>query len=129
MIKNREELKELPFDYDVCEMSEDDVEEIEIVEEKKFTFKCKPCWNFQSIEFEVESTIEEALKLYETVLLKLVEISPAQDSKSAKRQPPLHPASEKQKEIMKKFGIKFDSFTSKEEAQELIQRSIDKSNE
>lgn len=92
-------------------------------------FKCKPCWNFQSIEFEVEGTVEEAVKLYEEVLLKLVEISPAQDAKSQKRQPPLHPASDKQKEIMKKFGIKFDSFTSKEEAQALIQKSIDKSND
>lgn len=112
---------------DLCEA----IEDFDFCEElpPMIKFKCKPCWNFQSIEFEIEGTVEEAVKLYEEVLLKLVEISPAQDAKSQKRQPPLHPASEKQKEIMKKFGIKFDSFTSKEEAQALIQKSIDKSNE
>lgn len=100
--------------------------ELPQVEEESITFKCKPCWNFQSIEFEVNGTVEHACKLYDKVLKELMKISPIQDNQIIKKGKPLpmHPATPKQKEIMEKFGIQYDIYTSKEEASKLIDKSM-----
>ena len=90
-------------------------------------FKCKPCWNFQSVEFEIEiedkSKLPEVMDLYSDVLSRLMLISPEQKNTA----PAIKLASDKQKEIMKKFDIPFTLKTTADEAQKLIQESIDKS--
>lgn len=119
---NKEELMYI----DEIEVPFDETELPQIEEEKTINFKCKPCWNFQSIEFEVCSTLEEAIKLYDQVLKGLMKISPIQDNQMIKKGKPLpvHPATPKQKEIMEKFGITYDIYTSKEEASKLIDKSM-----
>ena len=94
---------------------------------RKTYAKLKPCWNFQSIEFEMEVDLDDnqsldALeKAYSDVLLRLVR---ATATAPQEEKPVL--ASEKQKQIMKAHGIKFDDKTTNEEAQKLIQSSIEK---
>lgn len=94
---------------------------------RKTYAKLKPCWNFQSIEFEMEVDLDDkesldALeKAYSDVLQRLT-IATAVAHQEEK--PVL--ASEKQKQIMKAHGIKFDDKTTNEEAQKLIQSSIEK---
>ena len=94
--------------------------------------KCKPTWNFQSIEFEVtiddncEAVAEKDLKgmfeLYDQILKGLQKISPVQDQKN--QQPVDPPASQKQKDTMDLYGIKYSPNITSKEAQKLIQRSI-----
>lgn len=97
-------------------------------------FKCKPTFQFQSIEFDynvddnsdvvAEQDIKDMFALYTKVLKGLMEIAPIQDQKQAPR--PAEPlATDKQKEIMKRFGIKFTAQTTAKEAQKLIQQSIE----
>lgn len=98
--------------------------------EKVYKFKCKPVWQFQSIEFEVTGSkkdIPEIMDLYSEVLAKLMLIAPEQ-KKDAPAAPAVPLASEKQKEIMRKFDIPFTNKTTQKEAQGLIQASIDKNN-
>ena len=89
--------------------------------------KLKPCWNFQSAEFEMlvdldeKESLDELERAYSNVLQRLVRVAAIapQEEKPAL-------ASEKQKQIMKAHGIKFDDKTTNEEAQKLIQSSIEK---
>lgn len=88
--------------------------------------KCKPTYQFQSIEFDYSiQTVDDLPKMFEMynkVLKGLMEIAPIQD-KPAQPKEPL--ATENQKRIMDKFGIKYTSATTSKEAQKLIQKSID----
>lgn len=91
-------------------------------------FKCKPTYQFQSIEFDypvnTQDDLPDMFSLYEKVLKGLMEIAPIQDQKQAPR--PVEPlATDRQKEIMKRFGIKFSAQTTAKEAQKLIQQSIE----
>ena len=90
--------------------------------------KCKPCWNFQSIEFEFaiedKSELPKVMDLYSEVLSRLMLIAPEQ--KKEPIAPAVKLASDKQKETMRKFDIPFTLKTTAEEAQKLIQESIDK---
>lgn len=92
-------------------------------------FKCKPTWNFQSIEFEFdipdnsqsELKMESMFQLYKRCLDGLMSITPEQPEKTRE---PL--ASDSQKQIMKNYGIEFDKNTTAKQAQELIKQSIEK---
>lgn len=90
-------------------------------------FKCKPTFNFQSIEFEMTITNDEEERymktLYANLLDFLKEIAPEQSSAKAE---PIEPATPKQIEILKKFHIKYKPNVSKQEANELIQKSMNK---
>lgn len=94
---------------------------------RKTYAKLKPCWNFQSIEFEMEVDLDDnesldALeKAYSDVLKRLARATAI----ALQEEKPVL-ASEKQKQIMKAHGIKFDDKTTNEEAQKLIQSSIEK---
>lgn len=97
----------------------------------KFVMKCKPVWQFQSVEFdfEVESKADlpAMFDLYSEVLNGLMNIAPDQKkdlSQSTVKVVKL--ASEKQREIMRKFEIPFTLATTADEAQKLIQESIQK---
>jgi len=94
------------------------------------TYKLKPTWNFQSIEITVddyEKTIDEIIDLYKEVLDKLVKISPEQSQQKGKPAPAAPLATDRQKSVMRSYGIPFDSCTTSAEAQKLIQESIEKS--
>ena len=88
-------------------------------------FKCKPCFNFQTIEFEVAAEpkdISKVADLFQSVLSELQRIAPEQEKKVIVREPL---ATEKQKQLMKTHDIPFTATTTSKEAQELIQKSID----
>ena len=95
---------------------------------RKTYAKLKPCFNFQSIEFEMEVDLDDKESLdrmqqaFSDVLERLVKataVAPTQEER-----PEL--ATERQKQIMKAHGIKFDANTTNEEAQKLIEASIEK---
>ena len=93
----------------------------------KITFKCKPTYQFQSIEFEVAASIDEipnVIDLYKKVVDELIKIAPEQDKK-AKTLPTEPLATENQKKTMDKFGIGYGPDITKKQAQALIQASID----
>ena len=91
--------------------------------------KCKPTFDFQSVEFDFSIQTEEDLKnmkdLYKKVLDILVEIAPEQGGtkKAVKISEPL--ATQGQKATMDRFHIKYDETTTKKQATALIQASID----
>lgn len=98
-------------------------------EEKVYDFKLKPVWQFQSVEVVVSGTkddIPAIMDLYSDILSKLMVIAPEQSK--AVNQPTVKLASDKQKEIMRKFGIEFTAQTTAAEAQALIQQSVEKAN-
>ena len=102
-------------------------------EKKVFNFKCKPTYNFQSVEFEFQGTtddIPEMMALYDCIVKELIVIAPDQSQSSfAKKVVPQEGMpTEKVYAIMDRFGIKYTSKTTKKEASELIQKSLDKSN-
>lgn len=96
-------------------------------DEKLYKFHCKPTYQFQSIEFDYECTekdIAKMVQMYKKVLDELMKVSPVQEKAPVQVS---NLATDKQKEIMKKFGIKYTTTTTREEAQKLIQASIDSS--
>lgn len=104
------------------------LEDIQPTKEQKYVFKCKPTYQFQSIEFEVEGTkydIDTILDLYKRVLDGLIQISPEQEKKVSKPVEAL--ATDKQKGIMDRYGIKYGPNTTMSEAQQLIKKSLEDS--
>ena len=94
--------------------------------------KCKPTYQFQSIEFEWEIIpevdediqLQAMFKTYEKVLKGLIKISPVQDTKQVHK--PAEPlATDRQKEIMDTYGIKYTATTTQKEAYEKIKKSMD----
>lgn len=124
MIERRKTILETPETEEVVDYLEEQPDPVTV-------FKCKPTWNFQSIEFEVKGTVNEAILMYSVVLEELKAISPEQRVMRTARVPskkrPKNPATEKQKEIMDRYGIEYDEYTSKEEARKLIDKSIQES--
>ena len=90
-------------------------------------FKCKPTYQFQSIEFDypvqTPNDLDAMFELYNRVLKGLMDIAPIQENKPVKALEPL--ATDKQKSIMDRFGIKYNNNTTAKEAQKLIQASIE----
>ena len=90
--------------------------------------KCKPTYQFQSVEFDypINSSFDlpDMFKLYDKVLKGLMEISPVQDTKQVQK--PAEPlATPRQKEIMDNYGIKYTATTTQKEAYEKIKKSMD----
>lgn len=127
--------------FDILDEATPDIEEEKTVEEKVvdsyfeeeepvLVFKCKPCWNFQSIEFEIAGSVNDAIEMYNVVLQELKAISPEQPTLARKvpsKKLPKNPATDKQKEIMDRYKIPYDKYTSREEARDLINKSIQES--
>ena len=109
---------------EIKNMKEEIRQEEEIQEETKIIkCKCKPCFNFQSVEFEYEVStkedIEDMMAIYKLFLDGLQNIAPVQTvAKQPEKQVEL--ASEKQVELARKIGLKLPKDCSKEEAQKLI---------
>ena len=103
------------------------------LEAHSMIFKCKPTYNFQSIEFEFEAGNNEDLEvmfnLYDYIVKKLQEIAPEQPTNTVKKEPKkkVVPATEKQLSIMDKFGIDYPEDCSVEQAVKLIKENMEKS--
>ena len=95
---------------------------------------CKPVYNYQSVEFDVE--IHDGLQdidfaymesLYTDMLEMLVRVS--QNAPQVEAKKPAAPveelASEKQKEILRNFHIDFKPDITKKQAHALIKKSMD----
>lgn len=93
------------------------------------TFKCKPVWQFQSVEFDYTvnnpKDLADMFELYEKVLKGLMDFAPDQQKATVNREPP---ATDKQREIMRINGIPFTALTTKSEAQRLIEKSLAEAN-
>lgn len=101
-------------------------------------FKFKPTYNFQSAEFEMDIQTEQdfsyAMMNYEKTLLALKEIvdrnditQKPQQSTFIKVEPkePKEPlATDKQKEVMTKLGIPYNSKTTKKEAWKALNEAV-----
>lgn len=103
-------------------------EEREAYENTEIVFKCKPTYNFQSIEFEYKVNpfygLNELFDVYKAVLEGLTELAPDQPGQMVKEVG--EPATEKQLEILKKFKIPYRKGVTKQEAQKLISDSMKK---
>lgn len=87
--------------------------------------KCKPTYQFQSVEFDYNvvttKDLSDMFDMYNRVLKGLMEIAPIQEKQLAPKDPP---ATQRQKDIMDLHGIKYKPDVTTKEAQALIQRSI-----
>lgn len=97
----------------------------------KIVMKCKPVWLFQSVEFDFEvegkQDFPKMFDLYSEVLNGLMRIAPDQKKElNPQTTKVVKLASEKQREIMRKFDIPFTLDTTAEEAQKLIEDSVKK---
>lgn len=106
-------------------MIDDEVRFEPEIESIPFKVKCKPTYNFQSIEFEWDiknpQDQEYMFEVYKELLEGLIRLAPSQE-----RVEEVEPATEKQLEILKKFKIPHKGNVSKEEANKLIQKSLKK---
>lgn len=82
--------------------------------------KCKPSYNFQSIEYEYEIDLEtgegfkDCMDLYSTIIDALKKVAPEQPiNKTAKKEKPFIPATDGQINYLLSLGV------SKEEAEKM----------
>lgn len=128
--KKEEELEEL----DPEELPFDEEDEIPFEEEaptsEPVLVKFKPVYNFQSAEFEIlvdwdnPESVDRAFATYNQCLNKLKDLAP--DQPKLVDVPKVELATDKQKENMDKFGIKYTDKTTKEQARKLITESMKK---
>ena len=93
--------------------------------------KCKPTYNFQSIEFEwdlTEDNFPEMMEMYDRIVNGLMDIAPEQPDtkkpaakKKEKKQPKQALATENQKKLMDKLGIQYDDTSTYDYAYNTIQ--------
>lgn len=113
-----DEEEDLPFDEEEAPVSE------------PVLVKFKPVYNFQSAEFEMlvdwdnPDSVDRAFATYNQCLNKLKDLAP--DQPKLVDVPKVELATDKQKENMDKFGIKYTDKTTKEEARKLITESMKK---
>lgn len=91
--------------------------------------KCKPTYNFQSIEFEWKLTKEnysDMFQLYCDLLQFMIENAPEQMTKPGKPEPkePEEPATEKQIALLNKLGVKIPKNLSLKQARILIKENL-----
>ena len=99
-----------------------------------YMIHCKPVYNYQSVEFDMElcsDTAEEDLAVIERVYTQMLQmlIRVSQNAPQAESKKPAAPveelASEKQKEILRNFHIDFKEPLTKKQAHALIKKSMD----
>lgn len=98
---------------------------------------CKPCYNFQSVEFDFDvgedekpdpAKVSTMLGLYKALVEALMDIAPEQGTaKPRQAQPREELATQKQLAILDKFGIRHDANITRKEASRLIDESIQSS--
>lgn len=101
------------------------------LEAHSMIFKCKPTYNFQSIEFEWEAgtelELEAMFNLYDHIVKKLQEIAPEQDTKPVRFKtvkPKQEMASEAQLNYMDALGIKHPKDCTKATANRLLNEAL-----
>ena len=110
------------------------MEECTVEGDKILKVHCKPVFNYQSVEFDLDirsNYLEEDLtaveQMYSQMLAMLVRASAVAPQAEAKK--PAAPveelASEKQKEILRNFHIDFKEPLTKKQAHALIKKSMD----
>ena len=116
--------------------AEDEEFETESIEEdyqdNNLLMHCKPVFNFQSIEFDIvvnpndPESMEYMKGVYSQVLKCLMDVAVEQPNQpGAKKEPaPEDQPTDKMKDIMDKYGIKYDKYTTKKQAQMLIEKSL-----
>lgn len=115
------------YTWNEIKIDEEDVNMATVLpkpEPRTIKFKCKPTYNFQSIEFEYECTenyLEPMFNLYKKIVDHLIRVTPTQPN-----QAPVKPASAKQIEIMEKFRIPYQPGISYDAADKLIKESYDR---
>lgn len=91
--------------------------------------KCKPTYDFQSVEFDFsvqsDKDLDDMKEMYKKVLDILIEVAPEQGGAKKKVVSAEPLATPGQKKTMDTFGIHYDSTTTKKQATALIQASID----
>lgn len=93
---------------------------------------CKPVYNFQSIEFDIvvdtsdPESMEEMKGVYRSVLNILQSVAVDQPAQVKPRALPSEEdrPTPKMLEIMDRFGIAHDQYTTKKQAQALIEKSM-----
>lgn len=96
--------------------------------------KAKPCFNFQSVEFEQEINTKEDwdkfIALYSKIYKALQAIAP-EDGKAKKPQkkPIADPATEGQLKTMEAYGIEIPPNCTRKMASKLIEKSIKEAEE
>ena len=99
------------------------------------TFKAKPCFNFQTIEFEFEVNTKEDwdrfIAAYSRCYHALQKIAPEDIKINGKKLKSIQidPATDRQKEIMDEHGIDYPENISRKAASKLIQESMEKAKE
>lgn len=131
--------KELQFyeqniDFDDDLNNEDALDEIfkdEFLPNGPFILKLKPCYNFQSIEFEIviddmsEAEIKKLKNTYKKVLGALKEATDEIIPVTSNPNNP-DPPTEAQIKLLNKFGCKWTKSTTKAQARELINAAIER---
>lgn len=88
--------------------------------------KCKPVYNFQSVEFDYTvngpDDLAPMFELFSKIVKGLQGLAPEQTKATVNREPL---ASEKQRQIMKANGIPFTASTTRSEATALISKSME----
>lgn len=132
--------------FDENEPTPEELEEMFKAEEEEFNtgsieedyqdnsllMHCKPVFNFQSIEFDIvvnpndPESMEYMKGVYSQVLNCLMAVAVEQPNQpGAKKEPPLEDRpTVKMIEIMDKYGINYDKYTTKKQAQALIEKSL-----
>lgn len=120
---------EFPFDMDE-EIEDEEVPTFGDVEDSTLIIcHCKPVYNFQSIEFDMEinpndpEQIDAMFGFYSTMIKKLQDISVDQP-KPVYVAPKEPLATDRQKEIMDRFHIPYSDKTTMKQAQKLITESM-----
>lgn len=112
-----------------------ELERREFEPKKTISIHCKPCYNYQSLEFDfilkdnlsnlpqLENIYLAFVQMLSRIAEKEPNLSNYPSKKESKPKEPL--ATAKQKDIMDKFKIPYTSATTQKEASALIQKSID----
>ena len=97
------------------------------------TFKAKPCFNFQSVEFEMEvNNADDYAKffaVYTKIYKSLQIVAPETQKQKQPKRVQADPATEQQIAIMERYGIDIPEGCSRKKASKLIEESIKKSKE
>lgn len=101
-------------------------------EDNLIVMHCKPVYNFQSIEFDMTvnksdpESLEELKGLYSSILNILQSVAVDQPAQVKPRPLPSEEdrPTPKMLEIMDRFGIAHDQYTTKKQAQALIEKSM-----
>ena len=105
------------------------VKQAENSQETGITFKCKPTYNFQSIEFEITTADLDELKAqYKAVLEVLMEVvnETGEQKERTKEKVNQDPPTEGQIKLLKGYKIPYNESTTKAQASALIKESIAK---